>query len=147
MFNLKAKFMLAAAVLFIGGVSAANAQLVDGSSIKVSVPSSFVLRGETFEAGTYTIERTPSTVDSPSLLVIRGEGETMIFDTIVDRTNETAKNTQLVFETIGGTNYLSAIVVKGQTTKNEIARSNAQARAIADGVSVTQTVMIANTGF
>jgi len=147
MFNLKAKFMLAAAVLFIGGVSAANAQLVDGSSIKVSVPSSFVLRGETFEAGTYTIERTPSTVDSPSLLVIRGEGETMIFDTIVDRTNETAKNTQLVFETIGGTNYLSAIVVKGQTTKNEIARSTAQARAIADGVSVSQTVMIANTGF
>ncbi len=147
MFNLKAKFMLAAAVLFIGGVSAANAQLVDGSSIKVSVPSSFVLRGETFEAGTYTIERTPSTVDSPSLLVIRGEGETMIFDTIVDRTNETAKNTQLVFETIGGTNYLSAIVVKGQTTKNEIARSTAQARSIADGVSVLQTVMIANTGF
>jgi hypothetical protein len=147
MFNLKAKFMLAAAVLFIGGVSAANAQLVDGSSIKVSVPSSFVLRGEIFEAGTYTIERTPSTVDSPSLLVIRGEGETMIFDTIVDRTNETAKNTQLVFETIGGTNYLSAIVVKGQTTKNEIARSTAQARAIADGVSVSQTVMIANTGF
>jgi len=147
MFNLKAKFMLAAAVLFIGGVSVAKAQLVDGSSIKVSVPNSFVLRGETFEAGTYTIERTPSTVDSPSLLVIRGEGETMIFDTIVDRTNETAKNTQLVFETIGGTNYLSAIVVKGQTTKNEIARSNAQARAIADGVSVTQTVMIANTGF
>ncbi|MEQ1646316.1 MAG: hypothetical protein ABL959_22880, partial [Pyrinomonadaceae bacterium] len=60
MFNLKAKFMLAAAVLFIGGVSAANAQLVDGSAIKVAVPSSFVLRGETFEAGTYTIERTPN---------------------------------------------------------------------------------------
>ncbi len=48
MFNLKAKFILAAAVLFIGGVSAANAQLVDGSSIKVAVPNSFVVRGETF---------------------------------------------------------------------------------------------------
>lgn len=147
MFNLKAKFMLAAAVLFIGGVSGANAQLVDGSTINVAVSSSFVLRDKTFEAGVYSIERTPSTADSPSVLILRGEGETMIFDTIIDRSNAAAENTQLVFETIGGTNYLSAIVVKGQTTKNEIARSKAQARAIADGVSVTQTVMIANTGF
>ena len=94
MFNLKAKFMLAAAVLFIGGVSAANAQLVDGSSIKVSVPSSFVLRGETFEAGTYSIERTPITIDSPSLLILRGEGETMIFDTMISNSRTVAENTQ-----------------------------------------------------
>lgn len=147
MFNLKAKFMLAAAVLFVGGVSAANAQLVDGSAIKVAVPSSFVLRGETFEAGTYTIERTPNTADSPSLLIIRGEGETMIFDTMASSANKTAENTQLVFDTVDGVNYLTSIIVKGQTVKNEIARSAAQRRAIADGVSVTQTVMIANTGF
>ena len=145
MFNLKT--LVAVAVLVLGGISAANAQLANGSAIKIAVPSSFVLRGETFMAGTYTIERTASTADSSSLLVLRGEGETMVFDTIVGRSHEAAENTQLVFETIGGTNYLSAIVVKGTTTKNEIARSKAQARAIADGVSVTQTVMIANTGF
>ncbi len=147
MFNLKTKFMLAAAVLFLGGVSAANAQLVNGSTINVAVANPFVLRDKTFEAGVYTIERTPNTTDSPSLLIIRGEGETMIFDTMVGRANEVGENTQLVFETVGGTNYLSAIVVKGSTTKNEIARSRAQARAIADGVSVSQTVTIANTGF
>ncbi|MEQ1643839.1 MAG: hypothetical protein ABL959_10380 [Pyrinomonadaceae bacterium] len=147
MFNLKAKFMLAAALLFLGGVSAANAQLVNGSTINVAVSSPFVLRDKTFDAGVYTIERTPSTIDSPSLLILRGEGETMVFDTILGRSEVAVDNTQLVFETIGGTNYLSAIVVKGNTTKNEIARSKAQARAIADGVSVSQTVMIANTGF
>lgn len=147
MFNLKSKFMLAAALLFLGGVSAANAQLVNGSTINVAVSSPFVLRDKTFDAGVYTIERTPSTIDSPSLLILRGEGETMVFDTILGRSEVAVDNTQLVFETIGGTNYLSAIVVKGNTTKNEIARSKAQARAIADGVSVSQTVMIANTGF
>ena len=131
MLNLKANFMLVAAVLFIGGVSAANAQLVDGSSIKVSVPSSFVLRGETFEAGTYSIERTPITIDSPSLLILRGEGETMIFDTMISNSRTVAENTQLVFDTIDGTNYLKAILVKGETRKNEIAPSKAQARAVA----------------
>jgi hypothetical protein len=147
MFNLKAKFMLAAAVLFIGGVSAANAQLVDGSAIKVAVPSSFVLRGETFEPGVYTIERTPNTADAPSLLIIRGEGEAMIFDTMISNAKTAAGDTQLVFDTIDGRNYLTAIVVKGQTTKNEIARSKAQKLAITNGASVTQTIMIANTGF
>ena len=147
MFNLKAKFILAAAVLFIGGVSAANAQLVDGSSIKVAVPNSFVLRGETFKAGTYTIERTPNTADSPSLLILRGEGETMVFDTMVSGINTVADTTKLVFDTVDGTSYLRSILVRGQNVKNDIARSKAQARAIANGVSVTETVVIANTGF
>lgn len=147
MFNLKAKFILAAAVLFIGGVSAANAQLVNGSSIKVNVPNSFVVRDETFEAGTYTIERTPSTADAPSLLIIRGEGETMVFDTIISNSNEAAGNTQLVFDTVGGTNYLSGIVVKGQTTKNEIAKTKTQKRMIANGEAVRTVITITNTGF
>ena len=147
MFNLKANFMLAAAVFFIGSVSAANAQLIDGSAIKVSVPSSFVLRGETFEAGTYTIERTPITIDSPSLLILRGESKTMIFDTMISNAKTVAENTQLVFDTIDGTNYLKAILVKGETRKNEITPSKAQARAVAAGLSVTHTVTISNTGF
>ncbi len=147
MFNLKAKFMLAAAVLFIGGVSAANAQLVNGSVIKVSVPSSFVLRDEVFPAGEYTIERTPSTADAPSLLIIRGEGEAMIFDTIISNSQEAADSTQLVFDTVGGTNYLATIRVAGQTVKNDIAKTKAQTRAIANSVAVAHRVMISNTGF
>lgn len=147
MFDLKAKFILAAAFLFIGGVSAANAQLANGSVVKVNVPSSFVLRDETFPAGTYTIERTPSTADSPSLLVLRGEGETIVFDTIIARSNDAAANTQLVFDTVGGTNYLAAIVIKGQTVRNEIAKSKAQAQSIAEGVSIRFILTITDTGF
>lgn len=147
MFDLKAKFILAAAFLFIGGVSAANAQLANGSVVKVNVSSSFVLRDETFPAGTYTIERTPSTADSPSLLVLRGEGETIVFDTIIARSNDAAANTQLVFDTVGGTNYLAAIVIKGQTARNEIAKSKAQAQSIAEGVSSRIILTITDTGF
>jgi len=106
-----------------------------------------VLRGETFEAGKYTIERTPKTSDEPSLLIIRGEGETMIFDTMVANSTKNAENTKLVFDNIDGVNYLTSIIVKGQSVKNEIARTAAQKRAIANGTAVTHTVTIANTGF
>ena len=147
MFNLKVKFMLAAAVLFIGGVSAANAQLVNGSAIKVSVPSAFVLRGETLPAGVYTIARTPSTVDSPSLLVLRGEGEVMVFDTMVAELKEAAASTQLVFDTVDGVKYLSEIVVKGQITKNEIAKTKIQKRAIADSSAGRYILTITDSSF
>jgi len=147
MFNLKAKFMLAAAVLFISGVSAANAQIADGSIITVNVPSSFVLRNETLPAGTYTIERTPSTADSPSFLILRGDHEAMVFDTIVAGTREAAANTQLVFDTVDGVNYLFEILVKGQTSKNEIAKTKAQKKMIAEGSASRYVITITNTGF
>jgi hypothetical protein len=148
MFNLKAKFLLAAAVLFIGGVSAANAQLGNGSEIKVSVPNAFVLRGESFSAGIYSIVRTPTTIDSNSLLILRGEnGESMIFDTIVGSSNKAADATQLVFDAVGGTNYLSAILVKGSTVKNEIAKTKAQRRSLAEGVGRRFVVTVTDSGF
>ena len=145
MFNLKAKLMLATAVLFLGGVSAANAQLVDGTSIKVNVPSAFVLKDETFPAGTYTIERTSNTADAPSLLVMRGEDKTIIFDTIVSTSNEPAETTELVFDLVGGTNYLSAIVVRGETSRNEIARTKAESQKIA--ARNAEIIAITSTNF
>ncbi len=147
MFNLKAKFLLAAAVLFIGGATAANAQLVNGSTIKVSVPNSFVLRDETFQAGNYTIERTPSTADAPSLLILRGNGNTIIFDTIVSSSNKTSATTQLVFDTVGDTNFLSEILVKGSTIKSAIAKTKSQKKVMSENASVRNYLTITNTGF
>lgn len=134
MFNLKTKLFLMAAVLVLGGFSAANAQINEGSSIKVNVPNAFTLRDQTFEAGIYTIERTPSTIDSPSLLVIRGENNTaMVFDTILARSNNSATATRLVFDTVGDTKFLTGIVVKGQSGMNEVAKTKAQTRKMAEG--------------
>lgn len=147
MFNLKAKLMLAAAVLFIGGVSAANAQISNGSTIKISVPGSFVLKDATFPAGEYIIERTPNTSDAPSVLIIRSENEAMVFDTMIASSKEAAESTQLVFDTVDGVNYLSAIMVKGQSTRNEIAKTKSQSQKAAEGVAGRYVVTITNTGF
>jgi hypothetical protein len=142
------KFFLTASFLVLGGVSAANAQITNGSAVKVVVPDSFVVNNESFSAGVYTIERTPSTVDSPSLLIIRGEnGEAMLFDTIISRPSKAANETELIFDNVGGTNILSEIIVEGQPTAYRITKTKAQKRMIAEGVSVSQVVTVANTGF
>ncbi|MFZ1701515.1 MAG: hypothetical protein WBO10_04245 [Pyrinomonadaceae bacterium] len=146
MFNLKAKFIIAATVLVLG-VSAANAQIADGTSIKINVPSSFVVRDVKFPAGVYTIERTPTTADSSSLLIIRGEGESMIFDTMVSSSNQASAKTQLVFDTVDGVNYLSEILVKGQTSKNELTKTKAQATRSADTVAIRYIITLTDTGF
>lgn len=131
MFNLKSKLFLAASVLILSGFSAANAQIADGTSIKVNVPSAFVLKDESFDAGVYTFERTPTTADSPSLMVIRGEnGESMIFDTMSGRTQRDAGSTQLVFDTVGGTTYLTGIIVKGQSGMTEIVKTKRHAEKL-----------------
>ena len=147
MFNLKVKLFLATSVLVLGGLSA-NAQIADNTSIKVNVPNAFTLKDETFTAGIYTIERTPTTADSPSLLIIRGEnGDSMIFDTMVARSKGEAKSTQLVFDTVGSTNYLSGIVIQGQEVMNEIPKTKSQKKAIAEGSAVRNYLTITNTGF
>ncbi|CAN5336482.1 hypothetical protein BH10ACI2_BH10ACI2_18370 [soil metagenome] len=147
MFNLTTKIVLAASIFIVGGVSAANAQITNNSSIKATVASSFVIKDQTFPAGIYTIERTPSTIDSPSLLVIRGDnGDAMIFDTIIGQSNETANSTDLVFETAGGTCYLSRIVIKGQTAVNDIPKTKNQISKIAADAANRQVLTIANTG-
>jgi hypothetical protein len=145
MFKFTTKLFLAASFLVLGGLSAANAQIVDGTAIKVSVPNAFVLRDKTFEAGVYTFERTPNRADSPSLLILRGEnGTSMIFDTMTSGLANAAKSTQLVFDTVGNTTYLTGIIVKGGDSKSEIVKTNTQAKLMADSVSKRMYLTITN---
>lgn len=143
MLKLTTKLFLAASFLVLGGFSAANAQIVEGTAIKVSVPNAFVLRDKTFEPGVYTFSRTPVTVDSPSLLIMRGDnGKSMIFDTITSSLDKAAHSTQLVFDTVGDTTYLTGIRVKGQDAGSEIVKSKAQTKM---GGSVSKRMFLTIT--
>ena len=124
------KYFMAVAVLVLGGFGVANAQLTD-TAVKVNIPEAFVVRGKVFQAGDYTIARTVSTVDSPSLLVLRGEGETVIFDTIQTISATAATESKLVFEKAGDRLYLSEIWLKGDTVGNQVVGAKAEATKIA----------------
>jgi hypothetical protein len=119
------RLMVAALVLSIGAIANVSAQVEPGTTLKFFVANDFVVNGTSFPAGEYTVERTPSTADSPSLLIIRGE-KSMIFDTIVADSREVADRTELIFDNVDGVNYLSAITVAGQTSRNELPSAKAQ---------------------
>ncbi|HQU92158.1 MAG TPA: hypothetical protein PLK77_07665 [Pyrinomonadaceae bacterium] len=119
------KLMVAALVLSIGAIANVGAQVEPGTTLKFFVADDFVINGTSFAAGEYTVERTPNTVDSPSLLIIRGE-KSMVFDTMVADSRTVADRTELIFENVGGVNYLSAITTAGQTSRNELLSAKAQ---------------------
>ena len=119
------KLILAALVLSVGAIADVSAQVVPGTVLKFFVGSDFVVNGTTFPAGEYTVERTPNTADSPSLLILRGENS-MIFDTMIADSRVVADRTELVFENVDGINYLSAITVAGQTSRNELLSAKSQ---------------------
>jgi hypothetical protein len=122
-FNLK--LILAALLLSVGAIANVSAQVEPGTVLKFFVDSDFVVNGTTFPAGEYTVERTPNTADSPSLLILRGE-KSMIFDTMIADSRVVADRTELVFENVDGVNYLSAITVAGQTSRNELRSAKSQ---------------------
>ena len=127
MIKLNVKLMLAALVFSIGGLSAVNAQVEPGTTLRFFVDTEFVVNGENFPAGEYTVERTPNTADAPSLLILRG-AKSVIFDTMVANTRVVAERTELLFDNVNGVNYLSAIAVAGQTSRNELLSAKEQVR-------------------
>lgn len=149
MFNLTTKFLLVASFLILGGVSAANAQIANGSVLNVDIPTSFTVKDKTFAAGRYSIERTPSTIDSGSLLILRSEGGNgIVFDTTQAKLAKAASETELVFDGASGSNFLSRIVFKGHETAIELPKTRAQRQALSQGTAtVLRVVMTTDTGF
>jgi len=131
MFDQKLKFFFMAALLCFAGVTAASAQFSFGSKLNVTIPNDFVLGDKEFPAGNYTIAPTPNTADSPSILILRGEKESMIFDTIRGDSAIAAKDTQLIFKDVDGMSFLSKILIRGETTEIEIPMSKYEKRMIA----------------
>ena len=147
MFNLKVKFLLAVSVLVVG-VSAANAQLPNGTVIKANIATEFVVSGQTFPAGNYTIARMPGTTYSAYLMVLRGDnGKSMIFDTMESESGETAKATSLVFENVDGVDFLSKILVGGDNVALEIPNALAEPKAAVLTEAEANIVLVQYPGF
>jgi len=124
MMKFNVKLAVAGLILSLAAISIA-AQVEQGVTLKFFVATDFVVNGKTLPAGEYTIERTPNTSDSPSVLVIRG-AKSMIFDTMVSDLRDASDRTEIVFENVDGVNYLSRIRVEGHTTVNELPSAKAQ---------------------
>jgi hypothetical protein len=130
MFNLTTKLLLAASFVLLGGLTAATAQ-VPGSGLKINAPEPFAIKGKVLPAGDYTISRTPGTAGSSSLLVISGQHETVIFDTVSTTSLDAARETEVEFKNIDGQLFLSKIVFKGETAGKEVVITDNEVRRLA----------------
>ena len=130
MFSLSTKFLLVAAFLVLGGVSAVMAQ-VPGGEIKITVTESFAVRGTLLPAGEYSISRLANLPNSPSVLLLRGQGKSVIFDTTPTLSETAAKNTAVTFEKIDGQLFLSKIWFSGETVGKEVVVTKADLKQIA----------------
>lgn len=131
MYRYMTNLLLTIAFLTIGGAAAANAQLHYNTAMNVNIPYSFVVKDQIFPAGNYRISRPPNSNHSNSVLMIKGSGKSMILDTVFTRSHSAAHESALVFTNVGGNNFLSRIIVKGEIVSNQIPISMRQVELMA----------------
>lgn len=111
----KIQLLLGISFLLIGGTGAANAQIDNASAIRFEVSHSFVIDGKTMPAGKYSIAAIATQSGSSDILKIQSADgkESMLFSTLRKVHNQAADETELVFDQVEGTYYLTEIRIKG----------------------------------
>ena len=117
--------MAIGSLLALSLVATAQAQM-PGIPIRASIPFDFMVRGRSFSAGDYWIERVS---DDPSGLVLRNihnKHEHIVFETeSMERSREPRHNV-LVFNRYGDEYFLSEIVTAGEQDGRELAPSHTE---------------------
>ena len=105
------------------------------------VPYAFLVKNQVFPAGNYRISRPANSNLSASVLVLRGNGKSVMLNTNLTRSHNAAKDSILVFTNIGGDNFLSKIMIKGETVGNQIPISARQIDLMAGNRTVKEVVL------
>lgn len=126
----KMKFIVLAGTIMLGGLTIANAQVAPQSQIKTDIPFSFVIKGKTYPAGTYSFGRLNTSSDA-SQIVMRGpKGEPIILDTIPTISADVPSETHLVFEKVAGQYLLSQIWGKGDVEGSSLLNMKSEKLAL-----------------
>jgi len=129
----------------LGATLTSNAQIESDATIKATIPYSFVVNNTTLPAGAYVIT-VPDTASDLNVLEIRSATRKMavLFDTEPVNITRTVRRTELVFDKIGDTYFLSRVFLTGDEGGNQVLKSKRQQRmeesgAIADSQSIAAT--------
>ena len=137
--------MAIGSLLALSLVATAQAQM-PGVPIRASIPFDFMVRGRTFPAGDYWIERV---TDDPSGLVLRNvnhKHEHIVFETESMQGRRAPRRNVLVFNRYGDEYFLSEIVTAGEQDGRELAPSHTERvlrREMAQNQAEPETVTVA----
>jgi hypothetical protein len=129
------KFFLSLCLIAgLGATLTTSAQIQSNATIRANVPYSFV-NNTTLPAGTYVITLADPYGSDVTLLEIRSEnGKTaVLFDTETFTVPGSASATELVFDKIGDTYFLSRVFLKGDAGANQLLKSKRQRRLEENG--------------
>jgi hypothetical protein len=123
-----------------------SAQIDSGETIEAAIPYAFVVGNKTLPAGKYTIKVSDDT--NLNLFVVRStDGRTAAFFETQDvQANQTPRQTELVFNKIGDTYFLSQIWLTGSKLGANLEKSKAEQKLEAGGMTSERHSVAANHG-
>lgn len=120
-------FLSLCLVAGLGG-TLTNAQIRSDATIRANIPYSFVVNNTTLPAGTYVIMVLDPYASDLSVLEIRSANSktAVLFETDPVNVPGLAPQTELVFDKIGDTYFLSRVFLKGNERGNQLLKSKRQ---------------------
>ena len=121
-------FLSICLVVGLGAMLTSNAQIQSDATIKANITHPFVVNNTTLPAGTYVVT-VPETTDL-SILEIRSANDktAVLFETEPVKVTRTARQSELVFDKIGETYFLSQVFLSGDEGGNQLLKSKKQRR-------------------
>jgi hypothetical protein len=130
--------------LAVSGVAITSAQIDSDVTIDADIPYAFVVGDKTLPAGKYTIRVSDDT--NLNLMVVRStDGRAAAFFQTQDtQADQARRRTELVFNKIGDTYFLSQIWLDGSKQGAELEKSKAEQQLEAGGQTSEHHSVIAN---
>ena len=128
-------FLSLCLVAGLGTTLTTNAQIRSDATIRAHIPYSFVVNNTTLPAGTYVITVADAYAFELTVMEIRSaNSKTAVFlDTEPVTVSGLAPQTELVFDKIGETYFLSKVFLKGDQRGNQLLKSKMQRRLEENG--------------
>ena len=126
----------------LGTTMSASAQIESDTTIDANIPFAFVVKDKTLPAGKYVIRVADPT--DLKVLEIRGarRGKGVLFETEGVQPERSPRKSELVFDKVGDTYFLSQVLVEGDSTGNQLLKSKME-RSLEDGGMTAESHRVA----
>ena len=130
----------------LGMATVSRAQIPSDLTIQANIPYTFVVGDKQLPPGKYTIK--VAGVNDLKLMQIRGEESltTVFFSTEHAEANDTPSRSELVFDKIGDTYFLSQIWLKGYRSGSQITESKRQQELESRGLTTEKRSVAGEVG-
>jgi hypothetical protein len=129
------KLFMALCLSLCFGAVAANAQVESDATVEANISHSFVVEKTTLPAGKYTISAADPDADPGVMQIRSADGRTVVlFETDGAINKQTPDKTELVFDKVGDTYFLSEIFVSGDDTGSKLPKSRMEERLEGNGM-------------